>query len=135
MDFFEICRYLLTAIITALLPVATKYLVDFLRAKTKESITAADAEKTKNYQKLIDTALTDVMDAVLYVNQVYTDSLKASGQFDRQAQEKAFQLAYTQALHMISEEAKKAIEQACGSLDKWLAPKIESAKNQGKEQD
>ena len=75
----------------------------------------------------IENALSDVMDAVLYVNQIYVDSLKASGRFDETAQKEAFRLAYTEALNLISDETKKIIEQLYGSFDKWLKLKIESS--------
>ena len=82
---------------------------------------------------LIKDALSDVMDAVLFINQIYTDSLKASGQFDQKAQEEAINRAYAEAVNMISDEAKKAVEQLYGSFDKWLRLKIESSVKLAKE--
>ena len=72
------------------------------------------------------------MDAVLYVNQIYTDSLKASGKFDQKAQTEAFNRAYVEAVNMISEESKKVVETLYGSFDKWLQLKIEAAVNTAK---
>lgn len=72
------------------------------------------------------------MDAVLYANQVYTDSLKASGRFDEAAQKEAFNRAYVEAINLISDQAKKTIEQLYGSFDKWLKLKIEAAVNSAK---
>lgn len=59
--------------------------------------------------QIIESALSDVMDAVLYVNQVYTDSLKASGRFDEAAQKEAFNRAYVEAINLISDQAKRQL--------------------------
>ena len=117
-----------------ILPVVAKYVVDLIKTKIKESNIIADATKNEDLSKIVESALSDVMDAVLYINQIYVDSLKSSGKFDKEAQEEAFNRAYTEAMNMISDEAKKVIEQLYGSFDKWLKLKIESSVNMAKKQ-
>lgn len=134
MEFSEMLNYVLYVVLTVILPVVAKYAVDLIKTKIKESNIIADATKNEDLSKIVEGALSDVMDAVLYVNQVYTDSLKASGRFDKDAQEEAFNRAYTEAMNMISDEAKKVIEQLYGSFDKWLKLKIESSVNMAKKQ-
>ena len=56
------------------------------------------------------------MDAVLYVNQTYTETLKAHGRFDEAAQKEAFQRAYAEALKLISENTKEILEEVYGSF-------------------
>lgn len=134
MEFSEVLIYCLYIVLTVLLPVVAKYAVDLIKTKIKESNIIADATKNEDLSKIVEGALSDVMDAVLYVNQVYTESLKASGRFDKNAQEEAFNRAYVEAMNMISDEAKKVIEQLYGSFDKWLQLKIESSVNMAKKQ-
>lgn len=134
MEFSEMLNYVLYVVLTVVLPVVAKYAIDLIKTKIKESNIIADATKNENLSKIVEGALSDVMDAVLYVNQVYTDSLKASGRFDKEAQEEAFNRAYIEAMNMISDEAKKVIEQLYGSFDKWLKLKIESSVNIAKKQ-
>lgn len=134
MEFSEIINYILYIVLTIILPVVTTYAVNLIKAKIKESNIIADVTKNNNITKIIESALSDVMDAVLYVNQVYTDSLKANGRFDKAAQEEAFNRAYVEAIDMISDEAKKIIEQIYGSFDKWLKLKIETSVNVAKRQ-
>ena len=117
-----------------LLPVVATYVVNLIKAKIKESNIIADTTKNEDLSKIVEGALSDVMDAVLYVNQIYTDALKASGKFDKAAQEEAFNRAYVEAMNMISEEAQKVITQLYGSFDKWLRLKIESSVNIAKKQ-
>lgn len=134
MEFSEMLNYVLYVVLTVILPVVAKYAVDLIKTKIKESNIIADATKNEDLSKIVEGALSDVMDAVLYINQIYVDSLKASGRFDEKAQEEAFNRAYVEAMNMISDETKKVIEQLYGSFDKWLKLKIESSVNMAKKQ-
>ena len=134
MEFSEILNYVLYVVLTVIVPVVATYVVNLIKAKIKESNIIADATKNEDLSKIVEGALSDVMDAVLYINQIYVDSLKASGRFDEKAQEEAFNSAYVEAMNMISDEAKKVIEQLYGSFDKWLKLKIESSVNMAKKQ-
>ena len=134
MEFSEVLNYCLYIVLTVILPVVATYVVNLIKTKIKESNIIADATKNEDLSTIVEGALSDVMDAVLYVNQVYTDSLKASGKFDKAAQEEAFNRAYTEAMNLISDETKKVITQVYGSFDKWLQLKIESSVNMAKKQ-
>lgn len=134
MEFNEMINNVLYVVLTVVLPIVVTYLVNLIKAKIRESTVVEEATKNENMSNLVKDALADVMDAVLYVNQVYTDSLKASGKFDKEAQEEAFNRAYETAMNMISDEAKKIIEQLYGSFDEWLKLKIESSVNTAKKQ-
>lgn len=125
-------NYVLYIVLTIILPVVARYVVAFIKAKIKESNIIMDATHNEDLSKIVESALSDVMDAVLYINQIYVDSLKSSGKFDKEAQEEAFNRAYVEAMNMISDEAKKVIEGLYGSFDKWLRIKIESSVNMAK---
>ncbi len=128
-DVLNNCLYI---ILTMILPVVAAYIVNLIKSKIKESEFITETTKNEATSLLIKDALSDVMDAVLYVNQIYTDSLKASGKFDQKAQTEAFNRAYVEAVNMISEESKKVVETLYGSFDKWLQLKIEAAVNTAK---
>ncbi len=134
MEFSEMLNYVLYVVLTVIMPVVATYVVNLIKAKIKESNIIADATKNEDLSKIVEGALSDVMDAVLYINQIYVDSLKASGRFDEKAQKEAFNRAYVEAMNIISDEAKKIIEQLYGSFDKWLKLKIESSVNMAKKQ-
>lgn len=134
MEFNEMLNNVLYTVLTVILPVVATYVVKLIKTKIKESKAIEEATQNENASALIKDALNDVMDAVLYVNQVYTDSLKAKGQFNEDAQKEAFNRAYIEALDMISDGAKEVIEQMYGSFDKWLQLKIESSVNVAKKQ-
>lgn len=134
MEFSEILNYILYIVLTAILPVVATYTVNLIKTKIKESNVIANVTQNENISKIIENAFSDVMDAVLYINQIYVDALKSNGKFDKDAQKNAFNRAYTEALNMISDESKKVIEQTYGSFDKWLKLKIETSVNMAKRQ-
>lgn len=134
MEFSEVLNYCLYIVLTVIMPVVATYAVNLIKAKIKESNIIANATQNEDLSKIVEGALSDVMDAVLYITQIYVDSLKSSGKFDKEAQTEAFNRAYAEAMNMISDEAKKVIEQLYGSFDKWLKLKIESSVNTAKKQ-
>lgn len=134
MEFSEILNYILYIVLTAMLPMVATYTVNLIKTKIKESNVIANITQNENISKIIENAFSDVMDAVLYINQIYVDALKSNGKFDKDAQKNAFNRAYTEALNMISDESKRVIEQTYGSFDKWLKLKIETSVNLAKKQ-
>lgn len=134
MEFSEMLNYILYVVLTVIMPVVAKYAVDLIKAKIKESNIIEEATKNENVSNLIKEALDNVMDAVLYVNQTFTESLKNKGEFNEEAWEEARKKAYNAALETISEESKNAIIMMYGSFDKWLQLKIESSVNVAKKQ-
>ena len=132
MEFLEVLNYCLYIVLTVILPVVAAYAVNLIKAKIKESTIIEEATQNENVSNLVKDALDDVMDAVLYVNQTFVDSLKAKGEFTEEAWIEAKTKAYNAALITISEESKKAISGMYGSFDKWLQLKIESSVNTAK---
>ena len=76
--------------------------------------------------------MSNISDSVLYVNQIYVDTLKREGKFTEQAQKDAFKLAYNEAVKLISEEAKDLISKTYGSFEEWVYLQIEVAVNNAK---
>jgi hypothetical protein len=134
MEFSEVLNYILYIVLTAILPVVAKYTVNLIKTKIKESNVIANVTQNENISKIIENAFSNVMDAVLYINQIYVDALKSNGKFDKDAQKNAFNRAYTEALNIISDESKRVIQQTYGSFDKWLKLKIETSVNLAKKQ-
>lgn len=134
MEFSEVLNYCLYIVLTVIMPIIATYVVNLIKAKIKESNVIEETTKNENISNLVKDALSDVMDAVLYVNQTFVDTLKAKNEFTPEAWEEAKEKAYNAALLTISEESKKAISEMYGSFDKWLQLKIESSVNMAKKQ-
>lgn len=118
-DIFELC-------IIPLLGILTKYLVDYLVQKRQEITSTMDeAQKAKYIAMLIET----IEDCIKATNQTYVDSLKASGSFNKEAQEKAFKKTYDNIMLILSEESKKYLTEIYGDLDVYIKQKVEAEIN------
>ena len=105
----------LYTIITCALMIVVRFGVQLIRTKTAEI-------KNAEVQQMID----NIGDIVIMVSQTFVDSLKESGNFDKEAQAKAFNMAKTAALNGMSDSMKKYIDKYCGGLDEWLRIQIEA---------
>lgn len=132
MEFNQMINNLIYALIMMIGGIILPFLVNFLRAKIEESGIIKKLTENENNQKLISDAVDQVLDAVLYVNQTYVDSLKKNGEFTEEAQKEAFNRAYAEAARLISEESREAIYKLYGSVDNWLKLKIEASVNAAK---
>lgn len=132
MEFNEMINSVLYTVITVIVPVVAYYIVNLVKAKIAESTIIEDSIKNETVSNIIKDALSDVMDAVLHVNQIYVDSLKAAGNFTEEAQKEAFNKAYAESVKLISDGTKEIIEEAYGSFDEWLKSKIESSVKKAK---
>lgn len=132
MEFNEMISSVLYTVITVIVPVVAYYIVNLVKAKIAESTIIEDSIKNETVSNIIKDALSDVMDAVLHVNQIYVDSLKAAGNFTEEAQKEAFNKAYAESVKLVSDGTKKIIEEVYGSFDEWLKSKIESSVKKAK---
>ena len=105
----------LYTLITCALMIVVRFGVQLIRTKTAEI-------KNAEVQQMVD----NIGDIVIMVSQTFVDSLKESGNFDKEAQAKAFNMAKTAALNGMSDSLKKYIDKYCGGLDEWLRIQIEA---------
>lgn len=129
MDTKELIQQILYVFVIAILPLLTKYAVTYLNVKIKENTEKIENEKLQQY---IYAATEAISVAVLKVNQTYTDSLKKAGNFTKEAQETAKQMAITTAKSLITEESKKAIETMYGDFEEYLESNIEALVRENK---
>ncbi len=132
MTFNELINNLLFTILTISIPTVLPHIISFIKCQIEKSNVITELTKNENLNEVINTALSNVMDSVMYVNQIYTDSLKREGKFTEQAQKDAFNLAYNEAVKLISDEAKAVIEKTYGSFEEWIYLQIEVAVNNAK---
>ena len=114
-----------------LIPLAiavTKFLIDFLAAKRDEIKGRTGNNLAKKYIDMITDTITR---CVIATNQTYVDSLKKQGRFDPEAQSLAFDMTYHAVMSILSEDAKKYIEETTSDMKTYLTQLIEAevAKN------
>lgn len=124
MDWDALLRDLLYAIITAAVPVLTVYSVKFLK-------THFDKAKIETEKSVVSDTINEALDLIIAVvsstSQTYVDSLKASGAFTKEAQEKAFNETKDTIMNLLSEESKELLATLYQDIDAWLTVQIESA--------
>lgn len=116
----NILSVVVTAIIIPLISFLGFKLSQFLNTKIKD-------DKAANF---LNQASDIVLNAVRSVFQTYVESLKNSGNFNKEAQAIAFNLAKNIILKQMGEELKTFIITNYGDLDDWIRNKIEASINQ-----
>ena len=114
---------LLQAIATAAIPVCAAYLVQYLRRKSEQIIAQTDNMTIKAF---LAEATDAVSTAVTYTSQTFVDALKKEGKFDKDKQQEALEKSLDKAISLLSEPAKKALEDIYGDLRAYLTSKIEA---------
>lgn len=119
---FQLC-------VIPILGILTTFVVEFLRAKSKEIINNLDSDVAKKYTAMITNT---VIDCVIATNQTYVEALKKQGKFDEEAQKVAFEKTLNAVLGILSDEAKNYIKETTGDLNLYLSQLIEAEVNKAK---
>lgn len=122
MNLQELIQFILGTVITVALPVVVKYVLDSLK-----EVSVAYSDKVTS--DVIKDRLKNISDTIYQVTicttQTYVDALKAQGSFDKEAQDKAFELTKSTVKVLLNKEAEQLIQDIYGDLDTWLDTKIE----------
>ena len=121
-DIFEVC-------VLPLLCVLTMYIVKFIQVKSAEITGKVDHDLADKY---INMLAVTIENCVIATNQTYVETLKAAGKFDAEAQKTAFNMTKNAVMAILSEEAKKYLENAVGDLNEYITQQIEAAVNVNK---
>lgn len=113
---------LLQGILSVAIPLATAYLVTFLKKKSAQVQAQTENEKAQQYIGEITNAVTT---AVTATSQTYVDALKANNAFTKEAQLEALSKAKDTALSILSPAAAQFIVEVYGDLNTYLTAKIE----------
>ena len=115
-DIFEVC-------VLPLLGVLTMYIVKFIQVKSEEITGKVDNDLADKYVRM---AAKTIESCVIATNQTYVDALKNAGKFDEEAQKIAFNMTKNAVMTILSDEAKKYLENAVGDLNEYITQQIEA---------
>lgn len=115
---------LLQAVLSVVIPVATAYLVSFLKKKSAQAQTQIENDTAKHYLDEITNAVTTAVSAT---SQTYVDALKKDNAFTKEAQLEALNKAKDTALSILSPAAAQFVSEVYGDLNSFLVAKIEEA--------
>lgn len=121
-DIFEVC-------VLPLLGVLTMYIVKFIQVKSTEITNKVDNDLVDKYVAMLAVTIEN---CVIATNQTYVESLKQAGKFDAEAQKTAFNMTKNAVMAILSDEAKKYLENAVGDLNEYITQQIEAAVNVNK---
>ena len=123
MDWMKLLYDVFNLCIVPLVGVLTFYLVQYIKAKGNEIATNVDSELASKYIVMLTTTITD---CVVATNQTYVEALKKEGKFDKEAQNKAFQMTYNAVMDILTEDAKEYLNNFYGDLSLYLSKRIEA---------
>lgn len=126
----EILNTIIYAIITGCGVVIVKKVIDYVYAKIDDIQANTKLSEYARLNVVIDQVQQTVAMIVTSVNQVFVDSLKASGKFDSQAASEAKEIALDMAETLLTEEAIKVIEKVYGDADVYIDSLIEQLVNE-----
>ena len=114
---------IMEVVVIPLLGILTAYVVKIVNAKLEEASANRKNELEKKYINMLNDTLSD---CVIATTQTYVESLKKQGSFDAEAQKEAFNQTYSAVMGILSEEAKKYLNEAIGDLNLYITQKIEA---------
>lgn len=123
MNWLDILVKVFDAAIVPILGAVAVYVVTLINAKKQELMERAKNDTTKKYIEMLDET---IVSCVLATNQTYVNALKESGAFDLDAQKYAFKLTYDAVLAILTEDAKKYLNEAINDLSAYITNKIEA---------
>ena len=123
MDWMKLLYDVFNLCIVPLVGVLTFYLVQYIKAKGNEIAANVDSELASKYIVMLTTTITD---CVVATNQTYVEALKKEGKFDKEAQDKAFQMTYNAIMDILTEDAKEYLNNFYGDLSLYLSKRIEA---------
>ena len=114
---------IMEVVVIPLLGILTAYVVKIVNAKLEEVSANRKNELEKKYINMLNDTISD---CVIATTQTYVESLKKQGSFDAEAQKEAFNQTYNSVMGILSEEAKKYLNEAIGDLNLYITQKIEA---------
>ena len=123
MDWTKLLYDILNLCIIPLFGVLVAYVVKYINAKGNEIAANVDNELASKYILMLTTTITD---CVVATNQTYVEALKKEGKFDKEAQNKAFQMTYNAIMDILTEDAKEYLNSFYGDLSLYLSKRIEA---------
>ena len=123
MNWTELLKQIFELVIYPVLSVGGIYLTYLISIKIKELKQKTNNETAKKYLDMLNESISS---AVLATTQTYVDALKKDGEFDAEAQKKAFQLTYDAVMQVLTDDAVKYLTGIVGDLNVYVTNKIEA---------
>lgn len=129
MEWMTLLYQVLEVCVIPLLGVATAFLINFIKIKSKEAQDKIDNATADKYIAMLADTITA---CVIATNQTYVEALKKENAFTKEAQQEAFQLTFDAVMAVLTDDAKDYLTNLYGDLTAYITTKIEAEVNTNK---
>ena len=123
LEWLPLLYQILEVCVIPLLGIATAFLVNFIKIKSKE---AQDKIDNSTADKYIGMLADTISACVIATNQTYVEALKKENAFTKEAQQEAFQLTFDAVMAVLTDDAKDYLTNLYGDLTAYITNKIEA---------
>lgn len=123
MDWAELLNQICQTLIIPLLGIFVTAAVKAINVKKQQYLEESNSDLQKKYIEMLSNIITDCVAAT---NQTYVSELKKQDAFTKEAQKQALKKTSENVYKILSEEARKTLEEAYGDLSNYILAKIES---------
>lgn len=129
MEWMTLLYQVLEVCVIPLLGVATAFLINFIKIKSKEAQDKIDNATADKYIGMLADTITA---CVIATNQTYVEALKKENAFTKEAQIEAFDLTFDAVMAVLTDDAKKYLTSIYGDLTIYITKCIEAEVNNNK---
>ena len=129
MEWMTLLYQVLEVCVIPLLGVATAFLINFIKIKSKEAQDKIDNATADKYIGMLADTITA---CVIATNQTYVEALKKENAFTKEAQLEAFDLTFNAVMAVLTDDAKKYLTSIYGDLTIYITKCIEAEVNNNK---
>ena len=129
MEWLPLLYQILEVCVIPLLGIATGFLVNYIKIKSKEAQDKIDNDTADKYIGMLSDTITA---CVIATNQTYVEALKKENAFTKEAQQEAFQLTFDAVMAVLTDDAKDYLTNIYGDLTTYISAKIEAEVNLNK---
>jgi hypothetical protein len=129
MEWMTLLYQVLEVCVIPLLGVATAFLINFIKIKSKEAQDRIDNATADKYIGMLADTITA---CVIATNQTYVEALKKENAFTKEAQIEAFDLTFDAVMAVLTDDAKKYLTSIYGDLTIYITKCIEAEVNNNK---
>ena len=123
MDFLDISQQFFNTLFVPLLAVVAVFIIRWVNVQAEELKKRTDNEIAYKYIDLLNYTISACVTAT---NQTYVEALKNKNMFDKEAQEEAFRRTFEAVQEILSDEARKYLDEIYSDLNEYIINQIEA---------
>ena len=123
MEFLDISQQFFNTLFVPLLAVVAVFIIRWVNIQAEELKKRTDSEIAYKY---VDWLNSTISACVTATNQTYVEALKEKNMFDKEAQEEAFRRTFEAVQEILSDEARKYLDEIYSDLNEYIIHQIEA---------